>query len=166
MKFNEEYIEFVQSKLNTNLTAEEIFAQVRLLQGGIGVHTEACELAELYQDQHSGEEKLKEAGDIAFYLSLCFNYFNVPLNTTTKNHYFPLHEMLVQESVLLLELLKKFVFQQRKDMEKEIIEKLILIKTGLFKLFEEEKIIDGNVAKLTKRYKTSFSVEESKTRKE
>ena len=166
MKFTDEYIKFVQSRLNNNLTAEEIFAQVRLLQGGIGVHTEACELDELYQDQHSEKEKLKEAGDIAFYLSLCFNYFNVPLNATTKHHYFPLHEMLVQESVLLLELLKKFVFQQRKDLEKEIIEKLVLVKTGLFKLFEEEKVVNGNVSKLTKRYKTSFSVEESKTRKE
>ena len=166
MKFNEEYIKFVQSRLNKDLTAEEIFSQVRLLQGGIGLHTEACELAELYQDQHSEKEKLKEAGDIAFYLGLCFNYFNVPLDASTKNHYFPLHEMLVQESVLLLELLKKFVFQQRKDLEKEIIRQLILVKTGLFKLFEEEAIIEGNVSKLTKRYKTSFSVEDSKNREE
>lgn len=166
LKFDENYLEFVKSKLNKGLTPDKIFSQVRLLQGAIGLCTEFAELEEASNNVGlKADAALKEVGDVFFYLSLCFDYFNIPLTSTDKGRE---DKSMGDIHLETLELVKKYVFQQRGDLRGVIIQNLLTIRHTFLGFFDEATIIGLNVSKLSKRYssKEGFTVDQSINRKE
>lgn len=196
----EEYKDFVYSKLNTGrednnflwlpmsrhifdnehlVDARIEIARTRLsLQGLIGVVDELNELYKICEENGSKKDILLEAGDVFFYLALLevtsifdeTSIFNVTDNEIYNNACVP--ESIRSEA---LEIGKKIIFQERKDLlpalqkclrniTVDTIRRILSAYEGMDRKVAIIFIIEKNMEKLNKRYKNGFSVEQSKNR--
>ena len=164
----ENFTDFVYSKLNRGLTAEKLFANNNLLHAVLGLAGESFEAMKCI----TAEELTSELGDIFFYLAilkreLSLNEWTVPTITDKVN--FNAVRDLLDSSLELAELTKKFVFQERVDLLEKIKARVLVCNNLLFescRIFNlsNEDCIGKCVDKLTKRYPVEFTAEQSKNR--
>ena len=177
-----EFHRFCLSRLNDKITKEYLYEHLNLLHASLGIVGEAQEVSEAltdfknYKNSASFEEDtfqekrkalLLELGDVLFYLSII--KFDFGINTERslkKDGFFDLQNFAIQ----FAELIKKYVFQQRVDLEKEIEKKLADI---FLSVYGTAKYLDEDIAelektcteKLTARYPKKFTPEQSLNRK-
>ena len=161
---NTKFTEFVYSKLNKNLTADKLFKNSNILHGAIGLVGETQELLEVAKHDYVLGKKIdEELGDVLFYLTLLFEEFEVFIGIA--NVAIEEKPFLLKSSIDILELVKKYVFQERLDLHSEIKRQLAVYYTHLSSHFCIEDGKKACIEKLTKRYPDSFSPQLSKERK-
>jgi len=177
-----EFHRFCLSRLNDKITKEYLYEHLNLLHASLGIVGEAQEVTEVLTDfikyknsvgfeENTFQEKRKalllELGDVLFYLSIIKFNFEINIERSLKkNSIFDLQIFAIQ----FAELIKKYVFQQRVDLEKEIEKKLadiFLCVYGTAKYLDEDiaALEKTCVAKLTARYPEKFTPEQSLHRK-
>lgn len=181
-----EFNEFCLSRLNKELTAEYLYSNLNLLHAALGIVGEAQEVAEAY-DAFSSSETLadasllaepasesnlvrnkkniiKELGDVLFYLAIIKDDFQHTATIKEEGEGTVFH--LQVYSIELAELIKKYVFQQRRDLYPQIAEKITKLFVCVRKIAASfdtgiSEVEDACTEKLTARYPEKFTPEQS-----
>jgi len=163
---------FVQGKLY-HPDESSVFLKSKeryLLQGVIGIVDELRELS----DESEDLEKIKELGDVFFYISLLFSTLATKYQIEkftdiigTAKEAVPKKDIYAY-SFELLGICKKIVFQGRDDLLEHAVVCCVLLITSLEDEYTEEDCglgISLMKWKLNKRYGKKFTPEKSKQRK-
>ena len=162
------FTDFVYSKLNRGLTAEKLFANNNLLHATLGLVGETQESL----DARYTDKITSELGDVTFYLAMLKRELGLEEHTASIEDALvckcPL-ELLLLQAIDIVELVKKYVFQERTDLLEKIKERVNYFEAGLLKVCDELDISVDDcrascVKKLTKRYPVEFTAEQSKNR--
>ena len=164
----ENFTDFVYSRLNRGLTQEKLFANNNLLHATLGLAGESFEAMKCI----TAEELTSELGDICFYVAILkrelgLHEWTIPTITDKVN--FNAVRDLLDSSLELAELTKKYVFQERADLAEKIKARVLVCEDLLYescRIFNlsVEDCIGKCVEKLTKRYPVEFTAEQSKNR--
>jgi len=191
-----DYVKFCTDRLNKEEGANEWLVDCReKVHSAIGILTEAQELIESIEaldsykegcEQNGSDpfsdhmmerlvtEAVWEAGDVLFYFTILRSEFKLSTpELNTKPNFYPATDCLRSVSTQLLELVKKYVFQNRKDLKKNILIKyniafnafLAVLTDKLGVTVQEVELV--NKIKLSIRYPNGkFTSELSRNRKE
>jgi len=164
----ENFTDFVYSRLNKGLTPEKLFKHNNLLLAVLGLAGESFEAMKCI----TAEELTSEIGDVCFYMAILkrelgLNECTIPTITDKVN--FNAVRDLLDSSLELAELVKKYIFQERIDLLEKIKERVNYFEAGLLKVCDELDISIQDcrtacVEKLTHRYPVMFTPELSKNR--
>lgn len=178
MSLDKEFADFCINYLNKGLTSEKLFTYKEVLHAAIGVATETAEMLVEYEatlntprNKRDFTKAVKEAGDVCFYLIILMHEFSIVGTDIDNTICYPIDVALKRDTIDLLELVKKYVFQERAELHNSIANYIVTIKS-LLTAFIEVSLHSNTTAatcycvdKLTKRYASGqFSVAQSRER--